>query len=231
MFRGKRELLSLFSLGEKSFENVKDNYELKEDFERAAIEDSEEAIDHGILVANLALRLAEEIGFEKSFCMRVADAGIVHDIGKLQISGLLYGRKEGVLRIEEIKYVRRHPTLGYAFLTEKGIGDEEFRNMILHHHENYDGSGYPDNIKGEAIPVGSRILRICDVYAALVSERPYRTAFDKDNAMELMIDEVKNFDMNYFLAFMRIVHDEDFKAIDDYIKRCNSKVHVKSKRQ
>ena len=81
------------------------------------------------------------------------------------------------------------------------------------------------------IPVGSRILRICDVYAALVSERPYRAAFDKENAMELMIDEVKNFDMSYFLAFMRVVHGDGIKDIDDYIKRCNSKVHVKSKRR
>ena len=147
------------------------------------------------------------------------------------ISSLLYGRKEGVLRIEEIKYVRRHPTLGYNYLKEKNIGTEDFRNIILHHHENYDGSGYPDNIKGDLIPVGSRILRICDVYAALVSERPYRAAFDKNASMELMIDEVKNFDMNFFLAFMRIVHADGFKDIDDYIKRCNSKVHVKSKRK
>jgi putative nucleotidyltransferase with HDIG domain len=227
MYRGKKELLSLFSVEDDVFGN---ETESDMDLEKAALEDTEEAIDHGILVANLALRLAEELGFDSEFRSRVADAGIVHDIGKLQISGLLYGRKEGVLRIEEIKYVRRHPTLGYNFLSKKKIGDEEFRNMILHHHENFDGSGYPDNIKGEMIPVGSRILRICDVYAALVSERPYRPAFEKDNAMELMIDEVKNFDMTFFLAFMRVVHADDFASIDDYIKRCNSKVHVKSKR-
>ena len=227
MYRGKKELLSLFSVEDDVFGN---GTESDLDLEKAALEDTEEAIDHGILVANLALRLAEELGFDSEFRSRVADAGIVHDIGKLQISGLLYGRKEGVLRIEEIKYVRRHPTLGYNFLSKKKIGDEEFRNMILHHHENFDGSGYPDNIKGEMIPVGSRILRICDVYAALVSERPYRPAFEKDNAMELMIDEVKNFDMTFFLAFMRVVHADDFGSIDDYIKRCNSKVHVKSKR-
>ena len=229
MYRGNAELLGLFSIDETAWGNV--DAEAKEELEMAASEDSEEAIDHGILVANLGLRLSEELGFDNNFCSEIAKAGIVHDIGKLQISSLLYGRKEGVLRIEEIKYVRRHPTLGYNYLKEKNIGTEDFRNIILHHHENYDGSGYPDNIKGELIPVGSRILRICDVYAALVSERPYRAAFDKENAMELMIDEVKNFDMNYFLAFMRVVHGDGIKDIDDYIKRCNSKVHVKSKRR
>ena len=229
MYRGNAELLGLFSIDETAWGNV--DAETKEELEMAASEDSEEAIDHGILVANLGLRLSEELGFDNNFCSEIAKAGIVHDIGKLQISSLLYGRKEGVLRIEEIKYVRRHPTLGYNYLKEKNIGTEDFRNIILHHHENYDGSGYPDNIKGDLIPVGSRILRICDVYAALVSERPYRAAFDKNASMELMIDEVKNFDMNFFLAFMRIVHADGFKDIDDYIKRCNSKVHVKSKRK
>ncbi|MBR5178050.1 MAG: HD domain-containing protein [Lachnospiraceae bacterium] len=229
MFRGNAELLGLFSVDDKAWENLDDAS--REEVELAASEDSEEAIDHGILVSNLALRLSEELKMDDEFCKKVARAGIVHDIGKLQISSLLYGRKEGVLRIEEIKYVRRHPTLGYNFLTQKAIGDEEFRNMILHHHENYDGSGFPDNMKGDTIPEGSRLLRICDVYAALVSERPYRAAFDKNTAMELMIDEVKNFDMNYFLAFMRIVHADDFKDIDDYITRCNSKVHVKTKRK
>jgi len=229
MFRGNAELLGLFSVDDKAWENLDDAS--REEVELAASEDSEEAIDHGILVANLALRLSQELQFDEEFCQKVARAGIVHDIGKLQIGSLLYGRKEGVLRIEEIKYVRRHPTLGYNFLSQKDIGDEDFRNMILHHHENYDGSGFPDNMKGDMIPVGSRVLRICDVYAALVSERPYRAAFEKDTAMELMIDEVKNFDMNYFLAFMRIVHADDFKDIDDYIKRCNSKVHVKTKRK
>jgi len=228
MYRGNRKLLSLFSLGDRP-EDIRDGVS-KEDLEKAVMEDSEDAIDHGILVANLALRLARELGFEDKFCNTVAEAGIVHDIGKLQISDYLYGRKKGVLRIEEIKYVRRHPTLGYRLLKDRNIGDEEFRNMILHHHENYDGSGYPDNMKGETIPEGSRILRICDVYAALVSERPYRAAFDKNTSMELMIDEVKNFDMNYFLAFMRVVHADSFKDVDDYINRCNAKVHVKSKR-
>ena len=229
MFRGNAELLGLFAVDETLWEDV--DAVTKEEIEKAASEDSEEAIDHGILVANLALRLSQELKFNEDFCNEIAKAGIVHDIGKLQISSLLYGRKEGVLRIEEIKYVRRHPTLGYNFLSQKKIGDENFRSMILHHHENFDGSGYPDNIKGELIPVGSRILRICDVYAALVSERPYRAAFDKNTAMELMIDEVKNFDMTFFLAFMRVVHADDFSDIDDYIKRCNSKVHVKTKRK
>lgn len=207
MVSGKQDLLSLFK--------SRTSYQ----------EDIDDALDHAVLVANLAIRLSKELGFSEKFCNQIADAGILHDIGKMELSDFLYGRKRDVLGIEEIKYVRKHPTLGYEYLCQINKGDAEFRNMILHHHENYDGSGYPDNIKGDDIPVGARILRICDVYAALVSERPYRAAFDKDTAMELMIDEVKNFDMNFFLAFMRVVHADDFIEIDRYVQTCN--VHHK----
>ena len=80
MFRGRRELLGLFSIDERSFGDIGDiGPEAIEEIEKAAMEDSEEAIDHGILVANLALRLAQELKFDEDFCKRVAEAGIVHD--------------------------------------------------------------------------------------------------------------------------------------------------------
>ena len=86
MFRGRRELLGLFSIDERSFGDMEDiGPEAIEEIEKAAMEDSEEAIDHGILVANLALRLAQELKFDEDFCNRVAEAGIVHDIGKLLV--------------------------------------------------------------------------------------------------------------------------------------------------
>ena len=84
---------------------------------------------------------------------------------------------------------------------------------ILYHHENYDGTGYPANLSGEEIPLGARILRVCDTFSALVSNRPYRSAFDKDTAVELMIDEIKNFDVGVFLAFQRVIHQEDIEDV------------------
>ena len=101
-----------------------------------------------------------------------------------------------------------HSTLGYEELKDQGYSDFVLES-ILYHHENYDGSGYPANKAGEDIPIGARILRVCDVYAALISDRPYRKAFDISAVMELMIDEVKNFDMQVFLAFQRVVHNGD----------------------
>lgn len=169
-------------------------------------EDITEEVNHGIRVSNLAYCVAKELGCYENTCHELAIAGMVHDIGKLRVSGYLYGRHEDTLKIEEMKYVRMHPKLGYEILMRYDYSDFVVES-ILYHHENYDGSGYPENLVGDQIPLGAKILRVCDVYAALTSDRPYRKAFDKETAVELMIEEVKNFDMRVFLAFQRVVHD------------------------
>ena len=84
---------------------------------------------------------------------------------------------------------------------------------MRHHHENYDGSGYPDNLSGEGIPLGARIIRVCDVYAALTSDRPYRKAFESQSAVQMMIEEIKDFDVKVFLAFQRMIHKNKEKEI------------------
>ena len=115
------------------------------------------------------------------------------------------GQESNPMVIEELKYVRMHSTLGYEELKDQGYSDFVLES-ILYHHENYDGSGYPSNLAGKEIPIGARILRVCDVFCALSQERSYRKAFDKHTVMELMIDEIKNFDLEVFLAFQRVVH-------------------------
>lgn len=206
-------------MGYKLKKNLTEAMELED----AVMEDMEDAIDHGILVSNLSVRLSKELNQDEHFCKEIARAGMVHDIGKLKLGEYLYGRKHDTLRIEEMKYVRMHPTLGYEVLKEMNTYTEEVLDAIYHHHENYDGTGYPSNIKGDEIPFMSRILRTCDVFAALVSERPYRAAFDMETAVELMIDEVKNFDMRIFLAFLNMVHEDDFGTVKEYVAEINQK--------
>ena len=164
-------------------------------------------LNHGIAVSNLAYAVAKELGQEEEFCDQLAIAGMLHDIGKLKLTGYINGQESDPLVIEELKYVRMHSTLGYEELKGQGYSDFVLQS-ILYHHENYDGSGYPSNKAGKEIPIGARILRVCDVYAALTSDRPYRKGFEMGTVMELMIDEVKNFDMQVFLAFQRVVHKE-----------------------
>lgn len=183
-------------------------------------EDLSDAIRHGMLVSNLAAAVARELGEKEEFITQMAMGGMLHDIGKLRLSKYLYGRSKDILAVEEMKYVRMHPTFSYEIVKASGF-PQSLQQMVYHHHENYDGSGYPDNLKGRAIPWGARILRTCDVFAALVSKRPYREAFDVETAMELMIDEVKNFDMKIFLAFQRVVFSDKFADIKEVIESNN----------
>ena len=165
-------------------------------------------LNHGVVVSNLAYAVAAEMGRDEAFCYQMAIAGMLHDIGKLKLTGYINGQERDPLLIEELKYVRMHSSLGYEELKEQGYSDIVLQS-ILYHHENYDGSGYPSNLSGDSIPLGARILRVCDVYAALSSDRPYRKAFDVSTVIELMIDEIKNFDMEVFLALQRVVHNNE----------------------
>ena len=165
-------------------------------------------LNHGVVVSNLAYAVAAEMGRDEAFCYQMAIAGMLHDIGKLKLTGYINGQERDPLLIEELKYVRMHSSLGYEELKEQGYSDIVLQS-ILYHHENYDGSGYPSNLSGDSIPLGARILRVCDVSAALSSDRPYRKAFDVSTVIELMIDEIKNFDMEVFLAFQRVVHNNE----------------------
>lgn len=192
----------------------------KEEIEDVIKEDLADSIEHGILVSNLAVLLSRELGKEEEFCSSIALAGMLHDIGKLKLSKYLYGRRKDTLKVEEMKYVRMHSSFSYDILKVEGF-EADVLEAVYHHHENYDGSGYPDNLKGEVIPESARILRTCDVFAALVSDRPYRTAFDMSTAIDLMIDEVKNFDMRVFLAFQRLVHSEEFSKVEEFVENMN----------
>ena len=174
-------------------------------------EDFSSGLTHAMCVSDLAGKLARELGLPEEEVQEIALAGMLHDIGKLKISRYIYGRQEDTMKIEETRYIRRHAQLGEQILRKQGMSDN-ICEMVLYHHENFDGSGYPFNLRGEEIPLGARILRVCDVFAALISDRPYRKAFDINTAILLLIDEVKNFDMRVFLAFQSVIHTESTLA-------------------
>jgi len=164
-------------------------------------------IGHGMTVSNLAYRVGRELGLPDDECHDLAVAGFVHDIGKLELAKYVQGHEDETLIIEEMRYVRRHSLLGALILQEKGYS-QKIVDIVKFHHENCDGTGYPMNLTREDIPFGSRILRVCDVFAALTMDRPYRKAFDVGTAMEMMIQESKNFDIQVFLAFMNVVNSD-----------------------
>ena len=166
-----------------------------------------DGIRHGVCVSNLTYLTARKLKLDQDVCYELALAGMVHDIGKLRLSAYLYGRNSNGMFIEEMQYMRMHSELGYQILKEHGFSDF-ICESVLYHHENYDGSGYPDNRKAEQIPMGARIIRVADSFSALVSERPYREAFDFETAIQIMIEDIKEYDMQVFLAFMDVIHDD-----------------------
>lgn len=167
-----------------------------------------DGIRHGVCVSNLTYLTANKLELDPDVSYELALAGMVHDIGKLRLSSYLYGRNSNGMFIEEMQYMRMHSELGYQILKEHGFSDF-ICEAVLYHHENYDGSGYPDNRKAEEIPIGARIIRVADSFAALVSERPYREAFDFDTAIQIMVEDIKEYDMQVFLAFMDVIHDDE----------------------
>ena len=153
-------------------------------------EDLDDNIDHAELVATLVRLLCTQMELPLDFQHQVVMAAYLHDIGKLRLGKILYGRDKNALQIETTRYMRMHASLGADMLEQCGF-TPEICKAVHHHHENYDGSGYPGNLSAEKIPLEARILRVCDVFAALISDRPYRKAFDIDTAMELMIEDIK----------------------------------------
>lgn len=183
------------------------------------INDFKSGISHGVLVGNLAYELALRLGQTQQEAYDLKLAGVLHDVGKLKLSQYLYGRNTSALSIEQVKYMRMHSKISHDFLKQFDFSDTVLE-IVLRHHECYDGSGYPDNLSGEAIPLGARILRVADEFAALISDRPYRKAFDIETAVDIMIEEIKNMDMRIFIEFQRMIHEPETLELIKNSKIC-----------
>ena len=135
---------------------------------------------HSERVGTSSRRLALALGLSEPEAEIVARAGLLHDIGKIGVPETVL-RKAGPLTSEEWALMRRHPLIGAQI-----VAPFEFftpgATVIRHHHERVDGSGYPDGLAGDAIPVGARIVAVADVYDALTSDRPYRQAMSNADA-------------------------------------------------
>lgn len=142
---------------------------------------------HNYRVALYALKLAEEMGLSSSQLRAIAQGGLVHDIGKIYIpDGIL--NKAGRLTQEERSVIEAHPVSGFDICKRLGFMTDELA-VIRSHHEKWDGSGYPDGLTGENIPLVARIIAVADVYDALTSSRAYRHAMSHDEAMEILLKE------------------------------------------
>ncbi len=202
--------------------------------------DMKSILGHSIIVSRLAYLVGKELDIPEDLCYDLAVAGIVHDIGKIQLDSYLAKNQRNKTRefrraqqlvgdrqldTDEVHYVRMHSKFSYDILKVYGYSDVVL-DTVLYHHENYDGTGYPEGLQGTDIPMGARILRVCDVFAALVGKRIYRDAFDGDTAVAIMIDEVKNYDMRVFLAFQRVIHEKEAIGLFESMREFGERLEV-----
>ena len=136
---------------------------------------------HSSRVADLAARLAERLGLDEEQVELTRLAGSLHDLGKLAIPEEIL-RKPGPLTDPERLVLERHPQIGFRMLESLGV--DPVAEWVLHHHERWDGTGYPDRLGGPRIPLGARILFVADAYDAMTSDRVYRSRLTAEAALE-----------------------------------------------
>lgn len=137
---------------------------------------------HSDRVQALSVMFAKKLGLSESSLGLISDAALLHDIGKVGVSDAILG-KPGKLTDEEFAVIKQHPVIGARILMQSNY-TQEMVNIVMHHHERYDGRGYPEGISGEEIPLGARIIAIADSIDAMTSKRCYRDAMSLDFCRE-----------------------------------------------
>ena len=170
-------------------------------------------LGHCERLADYSARLGEQLGLPAEQVTALRRGGVVHDIGKIAVPDAIL-LKPGGLSKEEWKLMREHPVVGERICAPL----KSFRYVlpiIRHHHEKFDGSGYPDGVRGQSIPLAARVLAIVDVYDALTTQRPYKRAFSSAEALNTMREEVARgwWDPDIFCQFERLIRNSEANVL------------------
>ena len=200
-------LITLISVGlMKYVQKVEeDNLELTIALANALDSRDHYTLNHSENVANYAVQLAERLNLPKMSCEIVRNGALLHDIGKIGIPENIL-TKQGKLTEEEYEIIKSHPTLGHNMI--KHIGNfhkNGVLDIVLYHHERYDGKGYPMGLKGKQIPLFARIVAIADSFDAMTTKRVYREELVLEYALnELRKNKGKQFDPEIVDAFLSL---------------------------
>lgn len=166
------------------------------------------SLQHLERVANYAVALGKRLDMSQEDLVDLYCAALLHDLGKIGIPESILN-KPGTLTREEFAQVRKHPEIGTKIL-ETLVASEKISSIILHHHEFYNGTGYPSGLAREEIPLGARIIAIADAYDAMTSDRPYSRAKTHEEAVaELIRCAGVQFDPRLVVHFLEVVEQED----------------------
>ena len=160
--------------------------------------------EHCNRLSRYSVAMGKNLGLPPEQLRALRLGGILHDVGKIGIPDAIL-QKQGKLSVEEFGVMQQHPVIGFNICSPlRSL--KHVLPIIRHHHERCDGSGYPDGLRGEDIPLTARILTIVDVYDALRTERPYKPAYDHAKAMEILNEETAKgwYDPNLLEKFTKL---------------------------
>ncbi len=165
--------------------------------------------EHSHRVSMLCQDMGHALGLTEGDTEELKTIGLLHDIGKIAIEENILNKREELTE-DEWQEIKRHPEIGYRILNT--VNDMlEIAEYVLYHHERWDGKGYPKGLKGEEIPLQSRIITIADAYDAMTSQRSYRNALQEETAIEeLKINSGTQFDPELVRIFIEKVLNKSF---------------------
>lgn len=167
---------------------------------------------HSIRVTNLVLNFAQSLGLSSQELQTLSNAGYLHDIGKIGISDTIL-LKAGPLTKSERAIIETHPLIGEKIVEPLGLTSQE-KDLVVLHHERWDGQGYPRGIQGNNIPFLCRLLSLADVFDALTSNRPYRQAFTVPEALaEIETQAGQQFDPDLAHKFINLAGSLDSQKL------------------
>jgi putative nucleotidyltransferase with HDIG domain len=167
---------------------------------------------HSDNVSRYAVLIGERMNLSKDMCNALRTGGLLHDIGKIGIPEHIL-TKPGELTSEEYNIIKTHPVIGYEMLKHvDSFKKNGILDIVLHHHERYDGKGYPKGLKGSEIPLVARIVGVADAFDSMISKRVYRNQLDLNFALnEIRQNKGTQFDPEVTDAFLSIFEEKEIK--------------------
>ena len=176
---------------------------------------------HSLSVAVLSIAIGRQMGFSANQLNKLGMAAMMHDIGKTAVPQDII-QKPARLNNHEFDLVKGHSKAGTLYLMQSAFGNEKLWRAVLCHHEKIDGTGYPNGLRAQAIPMWSRIISVADVYDALTSARPYRTPMQPADALEYVMGGINSaFDYDVVQA---LVHKVDLYPVGSCVELSNGEL-------
>jgi HD-GYP domain-containing protein (c-di-GMP phosphodiesterase class II) len=165
------------------------------------------ASNHSLKVAELAKELSIKLNLSYEEVEKIYHAAKIMNIGYISIPEYIFS-KNTPLNDNEREIINKHPVIA-ANILEKLNSYSDIVKIVRHHHENWDGSGYPDKLQSNIIPLGSRIIRICDVFISLINDRAYRKAYSIEEAIKIIKENQNQFDPNILPIFFELIKEKN----------------------